>query len=192
MATTTIRAEGDKAYSEQETRQRLPITIDIMGRLQATKFSPQIQWSDYDKTMVWAACCMGFFGFMRSGEFTSIRQGSAVTITNVAVDSPTNPSVVKSKDRPIWQGRGHILGQNGSVRMPCDSTFAGNPSSRSWSTIHLVRWVSALATTVRQSGQGAFRCVRHQGQGHSFRIGADTTAAQAGLPAYLIKTIGRW
>ena len=75
----------------QGTRQHLPITIDIMGRLQATIFSPQVQWSDYDKTIVWAACCMGFFGFIRSGEFTSTRQGSAITITNVAVESHTEP-----------------------------------------------------------------------------------------------------
>ena len=27
---------------------------------------------------------------------------------------------------------------------------------------------------------------------HSFRIGAATTAAEAGVPAWLIKTMGRW
>ena len=28
--------------------------------------------------------------------------------------------------------------------------------------------------------------------GHSFRIGAATMAAQAGLPAYMIKMLGQW
>ena len=46
---------------------------------------------------------------------------------------------------------------------------------------------------------GILRCLLQQGgvnqadyASHSFRIGAATTAAAAGIPAWLIRTLGRW
>ena len=44
----------------------LPVTPRIMFSIQrALKKKP-----GFDSTMVWVVCCIGFFGFMRSGEFT--------------------------------------------------------------------------------------------------------------------------
>lgn len=55
----------------------------------------------------------------------------------------------------------------------------GSPLSRS-------RLSSFLQTTLQAAGiPGKF-------SGHSFRIGAATTAAQRGVPDHLIKTMGRW
>ncbi len=44
----------------------------------------------FDKVMLWAACCMGFFGFMRAGEFTSpssqTQSGAVLSVSDVTVD----------------------------------------------------------------------------------------------------------
>ena len=40
--------------------------------------------------MLWAACCLGFFGFLRAGEFT-VNPTLHLTMAHVQVDSSTNP-----------------------------------------------------------------------------------------------------
>ena len=50
-----------------------------------------------------------------------------------------------------------------------------------------LRLTSMLRSLLHQLGFN-----EDQNTGHSFRIGAATTAAAAGLPDWLIKTLGRW
>ena len=67
-----------------------------------------------DHTMLWAACCMGFFDFMRAGEFciTSTNQfdpSSSLCLEDIAIDSHQNPTSVRvtlkqSKTDPFCQG----------------------------------------------------------------------------------------
>ena len=55
-----------------------------------------------DHIMLWAACCMVFFGFPRSGEMTSLEAGEFdpgqhLTVKDNAVDEVENPSVIAVK-----------------------------------------------------------------------------------------------
>ena len=64
---------GVKRAPRQPSRPRLPITPHLLRTIKT-------QWaaraSDQDTSMLWAACCMGFFGFMESrGVYGQVSSG---------------------------------------------------------------------------------------------------------------------
>ena len=102
---------------------RLPITPAILRLLRNAWAA--LADSSVAK-MLWAACCCGFFGFLRSGEFVvngpfnPMRHLSALT---VVVDSWTSPSVVglrlkQSKTDPFRQGVAIYMGRTDTDLFP--------------------------------------------------------------------------
>ena len=72
--------------------QRLPVTPQI---LRLFFFTWSQQPTSQDAVMLWAACCMGFFGFLRAGEFTvSAQKKPSLTVNDISVDSHSSPSFV--------------------------------------------------------------------------------------------------
>ena len=67
---------------------RLPITPDILWRFFRVWFCPPVS---YDRIMFRAACCIGFFSFLRSGEFTcppsAVTSGHVLSVSDVTVDT---------------------------------------------------------------------------------------------------------
>ena len=93
-------------------RHRLPITADIM-RVLFNAWSNAPEAGCYDVSMLWAAACVGFFGFMRAGEFTcsSWRTFTADMLSprDISVDSHEDPGMVsillrRSKTDPFGVG----------------------------------------------------------------------------------------
>ena len=109
-----------EARSGPPERKRFPITIDVLHRLKDIWLSaPRVPDNNY--IMLWAAACVGFFVFLRAGEFTvsapqAYDPDVHLNLSDLALDSHTNPSVVQlrikqSKTDLFRQGINIFLGK---------------------------------------------------------------------------------
>ena len=193
-----------RTYHPTSCRTRLPITPELLGQLR----SVWATWPERrDASMLWAAACMCFFGFLRAGEVvipsdSSFDPSVHLAQGDVRVDSVVCPrylevSIKASKTDPFRRGVCIYLGvtyadlcpvaaildymvRRGQSPGPFFSFANGNSLTRD-------RFVSAVCSALDQAGVDSSRYA-----GHSFRIGAATTAAQRSIPDSLIKTLGRW
>ena len=159
-----------------------------------------------DAKSLWAAVCLFFFGFLRSGEVTTpleaeFDQQSHLCCEDVRVDSHTAPSYIQvrlkaSKTDPFRQGVELHLGATGKELCPVAavlSFMAVRGSSRgplfTWRYGHFLtrdKLVKCMQAALGKAGYPASKYV-----GHNFRIGAATTARRCGISESLIKTMGR-
>ena len=184
---------GIKQTYGQERRKRMPITPPIL-----LAFRRLLNLDLWDHQVLWTAMLVAFFAFLRSAELIALTTTDVTLHTN----SVYILTIKASKTDPFKQGShirlapsGHqylcpvqALSQYLETRRQChlsQSThlFAwscGTPMSRS-ALNNCIKWLAAL------SGINASLYATH-----SFRIGAATTAAAAGLPDSVIKIMGRW
>ena len=193
-----------QATQARAVKPRLPITPTILRSLRGA-WDPDSRRPD--SLMLWAACCVAFFGFLRAAEFTvpslgEFDPGAHLTYRDIAVDSRAEPSTMRvtikqSKTDPFRQGihiflarvRGDLcpveammryLEARGDKSGPLFCCADGSPLSRP-------RLVKELRLALQASGIDPAPY-----SGHSFRIGAATTAAARGIEDSLIQALGRW
>ena len=157
--------------------------------------------------MFWAACCLGFFAFLRSGEFTvpsaqAFDSAFHLTAQDIVVKDLERPSclVVAIKASKTDQSRVGVslcVDKTGDLLCPVAVVLAYlvrrgmesgplfkfedySPLTRS-KLVELLRFALTLAE---------MNCSSYSG--HSFRIGAATTAAARGVSGSTIQTLGRW
>ena len=104
----------------------LPVTPMIMSSIQrALEKKP-----GFDSTMLWAACCIGFLRFIRSGEFTlptasAYDEKKHLPASYIAVDSHSNPTTLEvtlkfSKTDQFGRGTTIYIGQTpGPICQSC-------------------------------------------------------------------------
>ena len=182
---------------------RMPITPQVLRRiLQVWSQDPP----SFDRKMLWAAFCLGFFAFMRAGEFTCPSREAytpnMLTASDVHVDSHLRPTrlaihIRESKTDQFGIGAMLHLGATGNDLCPVTALLgylAARPSApgplfvfEDGASLSRERLVQALRLALDSAGIDSTRF-----SGHSFRIGAATAAANAGLSDSMIQTLGRW
>ena len=182
---------------------RLPITPVILNALLQVWSVPPVS---YDSVMLWAASCLGFFGFLRSGEFTcpslAAFKPTMLAPSDILVDSHPNPSFVtvhlrQSKTDTFGRGVTLYLGRTHTPLCPVAALLNYLVlRGRSHGPLFLFQDGSTLSRQrLVLELRKALACTSFDASGfngHSFRIGAATTAAENGFEDSFIQTLGRW
>jgi hypothetical protein len=185
-------------------RIRLPITTAILRSIHQLW---NARAADPDIAMLWAAAVLCFFGFFRAGELTvpslrSFVQAKHLSWGDVTVNDNGSPSVLRvklkqSKTDQLRQGVEVFVGRTGCLLCPVAGVVAymarrgnqegpfflfkdGKPLTKASFTLRIREALQTLG-------------LPHQDfAGHSFRIGAATAAARAGMEDSTIRMMGRW
>ena len=184
-------------------RVRLPITSTLLRRIKSVLAQ---QHSEYQNVLTWAACCTGFFGFLRCGEFL-VPDGAVfcpdihLSIADVAFQASAQQviylNIKVSKTDQYRQGSTVALGSTGADLCPV-AALLDYLALRGKSDGPLFRhedgspFVRHQFTRLVQQALSSTGLDGAQFNGHSFRIGAATTASAAGVPDATIKLLGRW
>ena len=201
----TLRGvKREEASRGVATRERLPITPGILRQIKAVW---ECKSQDPDTVMMWAAACLGFFGFLRAGEMTVPSDADYdptihLNCCDIAVDNPRKPTVLRvtikqSKTDPFRRGINLFLGKTATDLCPVKAMLnyllvrsdGAGPLFKFQDGRFLTR--QRLVNSIREALQAA-GIDQTKYCGHSFRIGAATTAAQRGMEDSVIKTLGRW
>ena len=189
---------------KKQMKPRLPITPELLLKLAGVWLKGP---RGADGIMLWAAATLCFFGFLRSGEITvpcdsAFDPATHLTFQDLSVDSLQSPSMLKvnikvSKTDPFRTGVQVVVGKVEGPLCPVSATLRylvargrrDGPLFRFVDGRPLTR--SRLVNQVRQALQeGGINSTPYLG--HSFRIGAATTAAREGIGDATIKMLGRW
>ena len=192
-----------RASRGQSPRVRLPITAHLLRQIRTALDSSAHQ----ERTVLWAVSCTAFFGFFRLGE---LLVSSAQTFNphvhlawgDIAVDNPQAPTMLRlylkqSKTDQVGQGAHIILGKTGQDLCPVGAVLSylaergprPGPFFLDSSGCPLTKpnFVAEIRRVLETLG-----FPQDQYAGHSFRIGAATSAALAGVEDLMIQLLGRW
>lgn len=201
----TILTGIKKSQGNKTILHRLPITSDILSKIAShlRRLSPHT----FTHSLMEASCTVAFFAFLRCGEFTVQKVEDFDPNNNLCCEDlvvRTDHMILtlkKSKTDPFRQGISIPLFQTKEINCPVRSLnqylqarnyYQANPKDPLFimeNGLPLTRnyFIDNLRSILSNVGFNA----KHY-HGHSFRIGAATTAAKVRLEDHLIKTLGRW
>ena len=195
--------QREKALANPQ-KPRLPITPNILRQIKALWSAKPIH---QDTVMQWAASCLCFFGFFRLGEIVcssehSFSEQRDLLLSDLSVDSHAHPSYIivrlkQSKTDQFRKGAQVIIGKTDDDFCPVAALlqFIALRGQRHGPLFSFSdgRFLTRqnFVPRIRQA-LSALGLESSHYSGHSFRIGAASTAAKANIEDSLIKTLGRW
>lgn len=198
-----IKVEAGKAG--KPARSRLPITPSVLRKMKSVWLGRDPD--DYSRVMLWAASVTTFFSFCRSGEVTVPRQdlydpSAHLSYSDIAVNNANAPSIIslqikQSKTDQERVGTRVVIGKTGDDLCPVGALLT-YLSKRGSKPGPLFQWQDGSPLTKSRfveevrSALSAANLPAKDFAGHSFRIGAATTAATMGFDDSTIQTLGRW
>ena len=121
----TLKGIQKKQTVTKPPRGHLPITLQIMQNIKTLLAK---QPDSYFNIMIWAACCLAFFGFLCVSEFTvpaynQYDDACHLSFSSISIDSRVNPQQLKitikqSKTNPFRKGVSVFLGATGKNLCP--------------------------------------------------------------------------
>ncbi len=179
---------GIKRTYSSGSNHRLPITPAILR-----SFSSYLNLIYHNHLMIWAAMLLAFFGFLRSSELVGLRadditqQCGAVTL-----------AVRASKTDPFRKGITIYVAATQDITLCPVQALQLYLTRRPPGAGPLLRFASGSPLTKTSLNKLVKTLSQRVGiepcrySSHSFRIGAATTAAAAGVPDWKIRMLGRW
>ena len=192
--TFTIRGIKCKLGSTGARKPRLPITPELLKLIKSHIHKKVFPRSD--SAMLWSACCLVFFGFLRSSESTqSFHQAPTLQFQDINVDdSSVHLTVKASKTDPFREGVTLLIASTGTSVCPVSalqrylkySKVSQGPLFQFSDGRFLTR--TLISRTVREALSNQGLDIKRYSS-HSFRIGAASAASAAGLSDSLIKSL---
>ena len=193
----------NKLLGGKPPRTRLPITATVLRRIQASLVAA----GELEPLAYWAIATTAFFGFFRLGELLVETEASYnpalhlswgdVAINDLSATTMVKLHLKKSKCDQFGTGADVLLGRSGCQLCPVAAILAyivarGNTPgpffiNRNRAPITKSSFILKIRAALRATGYA-----EDQFAGHSFRIGAATTAALVGIEDSMIQTLGRW
>ncbi|XP_006825931.1 integrase/recombinase xerD homolog [Saccoglossus kowalevskii] len=195
-----------KRVQGKPRRARLPLTANIVAQL--IKALKKRVFTPYTDVLLEAVILVAFFGFLRCGEFaidtTQFDHQVHLCVEDVKFKDTSRVylTLKKTKTDPFRRRTTLTLCSNDSLCpvkalqvyinlrrhrnplvKPCDPLFI----FRDGLLLSCSRFLHYLRSLLNIIGVDARKY-----SGHSFRIGAATTAAHVGVQDHLIKSLGRW
>ena len=184
-----------RCHGTETVKPRLPITMPVLRRLIAACCQCSAM-SEHDRCLYQSVLTLAFFGFLRCAEIVEGLSRESITFQSGSIQILLR----RSKADPLGKGVKIDVGPAAPPCCPVQALLAYLARSRHLdptgplfvlaSGKPLTR--SALVETVRMLLNIAEVPNAQLYSGHSFRIGAATTAAMAGVPDSLIRAAGRW
>ena len=183
----------------QSARVRLPVTARVLGQVKR-----ELEASGHPEgPLLWAISCVAFFGFFRLGELLLPSERAFtpqlhLAWGDVAIDNVHNPRMLRchlrqSKTDQLGHGVDVVMGRTCPVtavlaymarRGDQPGPFFITSSKTPLTKPHFVKEFRKVLDSIGLPAD--------EYAGHSFRIGAATSAALAGVEDSMIQILGRW